>query len=142
MSVRRVATGDAAPTAVSARIVAAMTTADPVRLAAPDLAISAPLLPDGLDTPCAVVDLDRLERNIARMQSMADDSGVALRPHAKTHKSAQVAALQLAAGARGLTVGTLGEAEVFADAGVADLFLAYTMWASDAKARRLRMSPR
>jgi D-serine deaminase-like pyridoxal phosphate-dependent protein len=115
-----------------------MTTADPSRLAVADLAISAPLLPEGLDTPCAVVDLDRLERNIARMQSMADDSAVALRPHAKTHKSLRVAALQLAAGARGLTVGTLGEAEVFADAGVADLFLAYTIWASAPKARRLR----
>ena len=76
------------------------------------------------------------------MQARADAAGVALRPHAKTHKSARVAALQHAAGARGLTVGTLGEAEVFADAGFDDLFLAYTVWASDAKAGRRPRPPR
>lgn len=107
-------------------------------LTAPDSLITAPRLPEGLDTPCAVVDLTRLERNVAVMQAAADRAGVALRPHAKTHKSVAVAALQLGAGARGLTVGTLGEAEVFADAGVDDLFLAYTLWASEAKALRLR----
>ena len=107
-------------------------------LTPPDTLITAPRLPEGLDTPCAVVDLTRLERNIARMQAAADTAGVVLRPHAKTHKSVAVAALQLGAGARGLTVGTLGEAEVFADAGMDDLFLAYTLWASDAKAVRLR----
>lgn len=113
-----------------------MTTA--TRLSGLDLTISAPRLPDGLDTPCAVVDLDRLERNLARMQALADGAGVALRPHAKTHKSIRVAALQLAGGARGMTVGTIGEAEVFADAGIDDLFLAYTVWSTEAKGRRLR----
>ncbi len=107
-------------------------------LTTPDTLITAPRLPDGLDTPCAVVDLTRLERNIARMQATANEAGVALRPHAKTHKSVAVAALQLGAGAQGLTVGTLGEAEVFADAGIDDLFLAYTVWVSEAKAPRLR----
>jgi D-serine deaminase-like pyridoxal phosphate-dependent protein len=115
-----------------------VTAVAPGTLEAPDALITAPALPDGLDTPCAVVDLDRLERNIARMQAAADRSGVGLRPHAKTHKSVKVAELQLAAGAQGLTVGTLGEAEVFAAAGVADLFLAYPVWASEAKARRIR----
>lgn len=110
-----------------------------VDLIAPDTLIHAPTLPDDdLDTPCAVVDLARLERNIETMQRRADAGGVALRPHAKTHKSARVARLQQAAGARGLTVGTLGEAEVFADAGFDDLFLAYTVWASSAKAGRVR----
>ena len=114
-----------APSVPSHGIVAGMTmTAD---LTAPDTLITAPELPDDdLDTPCAIVDLSRLERNIATEQARADAAGVALRPHAKTHKSARVAALQQAAGARGLTVGTLGEAEVFADAGFDDLFLAYT----------------
>ena len=108
-------------------------------LTAPDTLITAPELPDDdLDTPCAIVDLGRLERNIATEQARADAAGVALRPHAKTHKSARVAALQQAAGARGLTVGTLGEAEVFADAGFDDLFLAYTVWASASKAGRVR----
>jgi D-serine deaminase-like pyridoxal phosphate-dependent protein len=124
------------PAPTAPRNVVAMTTA--TTLSALDSAITAPRLPDGLETPCAVVDLDRLERNLARMQALADGSGVALRPHAKTHKSARVGALQLAAGARGLTVGTIGEAEVFADAGVDDLFLAYTVWTSEAKGRRLR----
>jgi D-serine deaminase-like pyridoxal phosphate-dependent protein len=107
-------------------------------LSPPDTLVTAPDLPDGLETPCAIVDLDRLERNIARMQALADRGGVALRPHAKTHKSVRVAALQRAAGARGLTVGTIGEAEVFADAGFDDLFLAYTVWAEGEKGRRLR----
>ena len=108
-------------------------------LIAPDTLISVPALPeDDLDTPCAVVDLERLERNIDVMQRRAETAGVALRPHAKTHKSARVAELQRAAGARGLTVGTLGEAEVFADAGFDDLFLAYTVWASPSKAGRVR----
>jgi len=107
-------------------------------LTVPDTLIAPPRLPDGLETPAAVVDLDRLERNVAAMQAIADHAGLALRPHAKTHKSLRVAALQLAAGARGLTVGTLGEAEAFADGGFDDLFLAYTVWASGDKARRLR----
>ncbi len=117
-------------------IVAAMTVA--AALPVPDSLIVPPELPAGLETPCAIVDLDRLERNIARMQAVADAAGVALRPHAKTHKSVRVAALQVAAGARGLTVGTIGEAEVFADAGFDDLFLAYTIWPSGDKARRIR----
>ncbi len=110
----------------------------PAVASTPDMLITAPNLPDGLDTPAALVDLDRLERNLAAMQARADGAGVALRPHAKTHKSVRVAALQVAAGARGLTVGTIGEAEVFADAGFDDLFLAYTVWAAGDKGRRLR----
>jgi D-serine deaminase-like pyridoxal phosphate-dependent protein len=107
-------------------------------LSTPDTLIAPPELPGGLDTPCAVVDLDRLERNVVTMQALADRSGVSLRPHAKTHKSVRVAGLQRDAGARGLTVGTLGEAEVFAEAGFDDLFVAYTIWAAGPKARRLR----
>src|SRR2546423_74515 len=67
-----------------------------------------------------------------------NERGVALRPHAKTHKSVRVARLQLDAGARGITVGTIGEAEVFAAAGITDPFLAYPLWVEGAKARRLR----
>jgi D-serine deaminase-like pyridoxal phosphate-dependent protein len=72
------------------------------------------------------------------MQRLVGDRGVTLRPHAKTHKSIAVGRMQLAAGAVGLTVGTVGEAEVFARAGVEDLFLAYPVWASDEKSVRLR----
>ena len=63
---------------------------------------------------------------------------VALRPHAKTHKCLEIARRQVALGAVGLTVATVGEAEVFADAGFSDLFIAYPVWAAGARGRRLR----
>ena len=65
-----------------------------------------------LDTPALYVDLDVLERNIARMQEQCRAWGVALRPHVKTHKIAEIAQMQLNAGAIGITVAKLGEAEV------------------------------
>ncbi|MFT4215310.1 MAG: alanine racemase [Microbacterium sp.] len=92
---------------------------------------------DEFDTPVVVVLGDRLRANIARMQAFADRHGVALRPHAKTHKSVDVARLQLYAGAQGLTVSTLGQAEVFANAGIDDIFLAYPLWVSATKAARI-----
>ncbi|MFI5292015.1 MAG: alanine racemase, partial [Candidatus Limnocylindrales bacterium] len=79
-------------------------------------------LPAGLETPAVVIDLDIVERNIATMATAMRDRGVALRPHAKTHKSVRMARLQLDTGASGITVGTLGEGEVMADAGIVDLF--------------------
>lgn len=91
---------------------------------------------DELDTPAVLVDLDRLDANIARMAAIARDAGVALRPHAKSHKLPQVGARQLDAGAVGLTVAKLGEAEVFVDHGVTDLLLAYPLWGA-AKWQRL-----
>src|SRR4029079_3007634 len=95
-------------------------------------------LPDDLDTPEIVIDLDVVERNARRLQSALDGRGIALRPHVKTHKSPELARLQLEAGARGITVGNLGEAEVFADAGFDDIFIAYPIWADAPKAGRLR----
>jgi len=65
-----------------------------------------------LDTPALYVDLDVLERNIARMQEHCRAWGVALRPHVKTHKIPEIAQLQLDAGAIGITVAKVGEAEV------------------------------
>lgn len=103
-----------------------------------DRTLSAPSLPEGLDTPVAVVDLDRVDTNVARMQADLDERGVALRPHAKTHKSPFFAQRQLDAGAVGITVATLGEATVMADAGIDDVFVAYPVWAVGAKARRLQ----
>ncbi len=99
---------------------------------------SAPLLPAGIDTPAIVIDLDIVERNARRLGDELGRRGIALRPHAKTHKSVALARLQLEAGARGLTVGNLGEAEVFAAAGLNDLFIAYPIWADGPKAARLR----
>lgn len=89
-----------------------------------------------LDTPAVLVDLDRLDANIARMAAIAREAGVALRPHAKSHKLPEIAARQLEAGATGLTVAKLGEAEVFVDHGITDLLLAYPLW-SEEKWRRL-----
>jgi D-serine deaminase-like pyridoxal phosphate-dependent protein len=98
----------------------------------------APALPPGLDTPCLVVDLGMVERNAGRMADGAASRGVALRPHVKTHKSVALARLQLDAGAVGITVGTLGEAEVMVDGGIDDVFVGYPIWADGAKAERLR----
>ncbi len=78
-----------------------------------------------LETPVAVRDDDAMERNLLRMAAVAARAGVRLRPHAKTHKSPAVARRQLEHGAAGLTVATLQEAEVFADAGVRDLLVAH-----------------
>jgi D-serine deaminase-like pyridoxal phosphate-dependent protein len=100
--------------------------------------VEIPPLPGGLDTPALVVFVDRVAANINRLQRSLDLRGVRLRPHAKTHKSVRIARLQLEAGAAGLTVGTLGEAEVFALAGIRDLFIAYPVWAEGPKASRLR----
>lgn len=95
------------------------------------------VLPPDLETPALIVNLERLDANIARMSRRAAAAGVVLQPHAKTHKSVHVAALQLAAGAAGLTVATLDEAELFADGGCDDLFVAYPLWAGG-RAARLR----
>jgi D-serine deaminase-like pyridoxal phosphate-dependent protein len=77
-----------------------------------------------LDTPALIVDLDRLEANIGRMAAVAREGGKALRPHTKTHKTPEIARMQVAAGARGITVAKLGEAEVMAGAGFDDIFIA------------------
>jgi D-serine deaminase-like pyridoxal phosphate-dependent protein len=74
-------------------------------------------------TPALVVDRDRLTANIREMAERAESLGVGLRPHAKTHKSPAIAALQREHGAIGLTVATLTEAEGFAAEGVDDLLL-------------------
>jgi D-serine deaminase-like pyridoxal phosphate-dependent protein len=100
--------------------------------------LTSPRLPDQVDTPALVVDLDVMDGNIERMQRRMDRLGIALRPHAKTHSSTVIGRQQLDRGARGLTVGTVAMAESFADAGVRDLFLAYPVWAAGPKAARLR----
>jgi D-serine deaminase-like pyridoxal phosphate-dependent protein len=69
-----------------------------------------------LETPALVVDLDVLERNVQSMAEHARKHGVGLRPHAKTHKSVEIAAMQLRAGASGLTLAKIGEGEALLDA--------------------------
>jgi D-serine deaminase-like pyridoxal phosphate-dependent protein len=78
-------------------------------------------------TPALVVDLDRVERNIARVQALCDRAGMANRPHIKTHKSPALAKMQLAAGAKGITCQKLGEAEVMADAGIDNILISYNL---------------
>jgi D-serine deaminase-like pyridoxal phosphate-dependent protein len=80
-----------------------------------------------LPTPSVLVDHARVERNLARMQSAASAAGKRLRPHAKTHKSVVMAQRQLAEGAAGICCAKLGEAEVFAAAGVRDIRLPYPL---------------
>jgi D-serine deaminase-like pyridoxal phosphate-dependent protein len=76
-----------------------------------------------VDTPALILDLDRMERNIGRMAEFAKACGVSLRPHAKTHKSPEIAKMQLAAGAIGVCLQKVGEVEVFAGSGIRDIFL-------------------
>ncbi len=78
-------------------------------------------------TPAVVIDLDVVERNIARLQSLCDTAGIANRPHIKTHKSPVLAAMQIAAGAKGITCQKLGEAEVMADGGMDDILISYNI---------------
>lgn len=80
---------------------------------------------DRVETPALLVDLDVMEANIHRWQAVADAAGVGFRPHIKTHKTPAIAARQLAAGAVGLVVAKVAEAEVFAAAGCRDLAVAY-----------------
>jgi D-serine deaminase-like pyridoxal phosphate-dependent protein len=90
-----------------------------------------------VDTPFLLIDLDILSSNIARMAELATRARVALRPHVKTHKSAQVARMQLDAGATGICVATVGEAEVMRAAGMADILLAYNIIGAAKLARLL-----
>jgi len=88
-------------------------------------------------TPYLRVDLARMRRNLTYAADLARTAGVALRPHVKTHKCVEIARLQLAAGATGLSVATIGEAETFVRHGVDDVFVAYPLWLDDASAGRL-----
>lgn len=87
-------------------------------------AATAPSALASLDTPAALISVPRMQGNIGRMQAKADALGVSLRPHVKTSKCIQVAKAQLAAGARGITVSTLKEAEQFLAAGITDVLYA------------------
>lgn len=99
-----------------------------------------------LESPAAVVDLDKLSANITRLQHYLDEHKIANRPHIKTHKIPEIAHMQVDAGAVGITCQKLGEAEVMAQAGIKDIFLPYNLL-GEAKlerlmhlARRVRMS--
>lgn len=78
-----------------------------------------------LDTPSVLIDLDVMERNLARMATYCRDHHLALRPHTKTHKVPELAHRQVRLGACGVTVAKVGEAEVMAAAGLTDILVAY-----------------
>jgi D-serine deaminase-like pyridoxal phosphate-dependent protein len=89
-----------------------------------------------LETPIPVIDLDRVEHNLSKMQAYCDSHSLRLRPHIKTHKIPGFAHRQLELGAHGITCQKLGEAEVMADAGLDDIFISYPL-IGPAKAQRL-----
>jgi D-serine deaminase-like pyridoxal phosphate-dependent protein len=95
-----------------------------------------------LDTPAAVVDIARLEHNLAAMAALASAAGVAHRPHAKTHKTREIAERQRAHGTVGITVAKVGEAEAFVAAGFDDLFIAYPIVGERKLERLLALSER
>ena len=90
---------------------------------------------DELTTPAVIVDLDIVDANITKMASKLKSVHVAHRPHVKTHKSLSLAKRQLDAGAIGITVAKLSEAEVFVEAGIDDILIAYSLVGDD-KLRR------
>ncbi len=95
-----------------------------------------------LNTPVLVVDADALERNIAAMAAFAEASGVKLRPHAKTHKSVDIAKRQRAAGAVGFCCAKLGEAEALADGGLDGLLITSPVVSASAIERLVALNGR
>jgi D-serine deaminase-like pyridoxal phosphate-dependent protein len=93
-------------------------------------------------TPAHVIDLDIVERNIARLQSACDAAGIANRPHIKTHKSPVLAAMQITAGAKGITCQKLGEAEVMADGGMDDILISYNILGEEKLGRLGKLATR
>jgi D-serine deaminase-like pyridoxal phosphate-dependent protein len=89
-----------------------------------------------LETPVPVVDIDRMEANITRLQAYLDEHKIANRPHIKTHKIPAIAKMQMDGGAIGITCQKVSEAEVMADAGFDDIFLPYNI-IGEAKLKRL-----
>ena len=78
-----------------------------------------------LDTPAVLLDMDRLEANIGEMTRAAAEAGVELRPHVKVHQCPAIAKMQIEAGARGVEVGNVDQAEVMAEAGIADILIVH-----------------
>src|SRR6185503_19749587 len=95
---------------------------------------------DELETPVPVVDIDRLEANISRLQAYLDEHGIANRPHIKTHKIPEIAQMQMEAGAIGITCQKVSEAEVMADAGFNDIFIPYNIIGESKLARLMALA--
>lgn len=99
------------------------------------------ILPE-LETPCVLIDLKKAQKNADAMQQLCTKAGVALRPHIKTHKMHRFAQMQLAAGASGITCAKISEAEVMAQGGCDDIFIAYPLVGDFRIRRALALAPR
>ena len=93
-----------------------------------------------LNTPALILDIEALDRNIAAMAALTASKGVALRPHAKTHKSVDIAQRQIAAGAAGVCCAKIGEAEVLSDGGVTGILITSPVAAPAAIARLAKLA--
>ncbi|SDO98851.1 D-serine deaminase, pyridoxal phosphate-dependent [Paenibacillus sp. yr247] len=93
-----------------------------------------------LETPCIIIDTERMDRNIQVMADMVNKHHVKLRPHAKTHKLPSIALQQMEAGAVGITVAKVSEAEVMAANGVSNIFIAYPLVTVSKIERAIRLS--
>lgn len=97
---------------------------------------------DEFPTPAVVVDLDVVEQNLKQMHDSAQRYGLEHRPHIKTHRCVELAKMQLAVGSVGITCAKLGEAEVMADAGIDNIFLAYPLIGREKVERLLALHKR
>lgn len=95
-----------------------------------------------IDTPALLIDMDVLEKNLGAMQQKADASGALLRPHIKAHKIPQLARMQVEMGAAGVTASKVSEAEVMADGGIKDIFIANQIVTSTKLKRLVALSKR
>lgn len=93
-----------------------------------------------LSTPAVVIDMDIVEKNVSGLLEGAKKAGLKHRPHVKTHRSGYLAGLQMQAGCCGVTAAKLGEAEVMAEAGIRDIFIAYPLIGEDKLGRLLELS--
>jgi D-serine deaminase-like pyridoxal phosphate-dependent protein len=93
-----------------------------------------------LETPHLLIDDTKMDRNIEKLASIARERGVKLRPHVKTHKIPMIARRQLESGAAGITVAKISEAEVMADGGIRDIFIAYPLVTESKIRRAIRLS--
>lgn len=95
-----------------------------------------------IDTPALLVDLDQLSANVRRFAEMVAPTGARLRPHIKTHKTIEIARRQLEAGASGISCAKLGEAEVYVEAGLHDIFVAYPIIGREKALRAAQLAQR
>lgn len=93
-----------------------------------------------IETPAILINADKVTANIRQMQEAANAHGVKLRPHIKTHKIPSLAKQQLAEGAVGITAAKVGEAEIMAEQGIQDIFIAYPLVGEGKIARAVELA--